>query len=77
MGVDVADYPGRPVLAAADGRASVVAEFPAVTGQATCGKYIILDHEEPPLVINGLGFRASTKYCHLSEHAIVEGAAVK
>jgi len=76
MGVDVWGNPGDPVLASAHGRVVVAEEAPRVAGRATCGKYLVLDHEQD-LIVRDVRLRARTKYCHLSEHAVTEGKTVK
>jgi murein DD-endopeptidase MepM/ murein hydrolase activator NlpD len=74
-GVDIWGHPGSPVLASADGRVSVVDEEPTGMPNPTCGKYIILEHED--VVVREMKLNARTKYCHLAEHSVVEGATVK
>jgi murein DD-endopeptidase MepM/ murein hydrolase activator NlpD len=56
-GVDVWGNPGDPVLAGASGRVVAAAEEPS--GLASCGKYVVLEHDAPNVLI-----APKTTYCH-------------
>jgi len=60
-GIDLANYPGTPVIATADGRIS------SLSSKTKLGKLITLDH--------GYGFQ--TRYGHLSKVLVKEGQRVK
>lgn len=71
-GVDVWGPTGAPVLAGADGEVLDVSERPSDRTSASCGRYIVLQHEVPDQL-----FRAATAYCHLSAATVKRGDRVK
>ncbi len=75
-GVDVWGRPGEPVLAAADGWVVEVGDIPHVEGRATCGRFVVLQHDARFIVAN-LSSTATTKYCHLAERTVQDGTRVR
>jgi murein DD-endopeptidase MepM/ murein hydrolase activator NlpD len=74
-GVDVHGHPGHPVLAAADGKVQEVGEEQRYSAaEASCGKYVVIQHEHP---VSSGGSLADTRYCHLREYRVAASDTVK
>jgi murein DD-endopeptidase MepM/ murein hydrolase activator NlpD len=71
-GVDVWGNPGDQVLAGASGRVVVAADEPSGLSYATCGKYLVLEHDVANVLI-----APRTTYCHLSTASVKVDDLVK
>lgn len=70
-GVDVWGNRGDPVLAGASGEVVVIGEEPSGLSYPTCGKYVVLQHDVPNVLI-----APRTTYCHFSTTSVKLGDLV-
>jgi len=71
-GADVWGSPGDPVLAGASGRVVSLVEEPSGQNDPTCGKYVVLEHDLPNVLIP-----SRTMYCHLATVSVMVDDLVK
>src|SRR5262249_34607462 len=67
-GVDVWGSRGDVVLAGASGQVVAMGEEPSGLAYSTCGKYVVLQHDVPNVLI-----APTTTYCHLDTIAVKRG----
>lgn len=70
-GIDDWGNPGDPVLAGASGQVVATGEEPTGLSYNTCGKYVVLQHEVPNVLL-----APRTTYCHLSAVSVKSGDSV-